>query len=82
MTRVENHCEHCGKHCIHEACPNYSVKCYYCDNCKDDTPAVCEFDGTHYCKHCLEKELDTQFCALPIEDKIELLALDDEITEV
>ena len=83
MMKYESRCVHCDKPpCLRNSCPNYRVKAYYCDHCKNDTPAVYEFDGTHYCKDCLEKELDVQLCALPIEDKIELLVLDDEIMKV
>ena len=84
MIRYENCSTPCPKEmpCIHEACPHYRIKAYCCDKCKDDTPAVVEWEGEHFCESCLHEELDKAFSELSISEKIELLALDDEITEV
>ena len=80
MMREENHCVCGGNSCTHDACPYYSVKVYYCDNCKE--PAAYEYDGKHYCSDCLEEELDVEFGKWSVRDKIEALGYEDEITEV
>lgn len=84
MTKIESACVDCPTEmgCLYEGCPHYKVKAYYCDKCKDDTPADYKYDGKHYCKDCLEKELDNEFSGLSVSEKIDMLALDDEITEV
>lgn len=82
MMKYESRCAHCGKPCLRSSCPKYRVKAYYCDKCKDDTPAVAEWDGEDFCKSCLDKKLNTMFVMLPIEEKIEALQLEDEIREV
>lgn len=82
MTTIENHCVGCDKHCIYEACPYYSVEACRCDHCRERAPAVYRYNGWDYCGDCFEKELDRQLCGLPVEDKIELLALYDDIMEV
>ena len=80
MVKYENHCVCCEKPCIHGACHHYKVKVCYCDNCRE--PAAYEYDGKHYCRDCLEEELDIEFRALSIQEKIKALVLEDEITEV
>lgn len=82
MMKYESDCVCCGLPCKYELCPHYRVKAYYCDKCKDDTPAEYEYDGTHYCKECLHKELNAEFGKLSVSEKIDMLALDDEIREI
>ena len=83
MMKYESDCVCCGLPCKYELCPHYRVKAYYCDKCKDDTPAEYEYDGTHYCKDCLESKLDVRFMrVLSVSEKIEALGLEDEIREV
>lgn len=66
--------------CTHDACPNYRVKAYYCDCCRE--PAAYERDGKHYCSDCLEEELEAEFGKRSVREKIEALGYKDEITEV
>lgn len=82
MIKIENHCVGCDKPCLHDACPYHRVEVAYCDHCKDNTPAKYKFDGWHYCEDCLHKKLNAEFGKLSISEKIDMLALDDEITEV
>ena len=82
MIRIESGCVCCQKPCIFDACPYYRVEAYYCDHCKGYEPAEYLYEGWHYCGDCLEKKLDSEFGALPLREKIELLMLEDEIMEV
>lgn len=82
MVKYENHCVCCEKPRIYDACPNYSVPVYYCDRCKDDTFAVAEWDGEHFCEDCLSGELEHSFRMMSIEGMIEALGLEDEIRSV
>lgn len=84
MTKIESACVGCPTEmgCLYEGCPHYRVKAYYCDLCEGDTPAEYKWDGEYFCKDCLEAELDGQLTSLSILEKIDMLALDDEITEV
>lgn len=75
--REESRCVHCHEEmgCIHEACPNFSVKCYYCDECKESA----EFSllGKDYCRDCAENQLDKMLSKnLTLESKVEILELD------
>lgn len=66
--------------CIHGACSYYRVRAYYCDNCRE--PAAYEYEGRHYCMDCLEEELDVEFDRLSVWEKVEALALEDQVTEL
>ena len=56
MKRTENECVSCGLPCMHEACPNYRVTRYYCDECKEEG-VLYEFDGQELCSECILKHL-------------------------
>lgn len=67
MMKEESRCVHCHKElgCIREACPNFRVKCYYCDACLEkhggENPASYEWDGDHFCEDCLNDHLNEYF---------------------
>lgn len=84
MMKIESCNQPCPREmpCIGEACLHYESKAYYCDRCKDDTPAVAQWDGEDYCRDCLNEELDKEFAKLSLEEKIEVLGYEDEIEEV
>lgn len=54
MVRYENDCVDCGQPCIRNACLNYNVPHYYCDECGDEDELY-EYEDYQLCKECLLK---------------------------
>ena len=61
MKITKSECVDCGKPCIHEACPNYSVTRYYCDKCKQEfePEALYVTDNGDLCDKCILNEYQT-----------------------
>lgn len=76
MVRYENHCCECavpGYPCMGSSCPNVNVPVYYCDICNDDTHAMCDIEGEHYCEKHAKDYLRHIFESLTVEEKAEVL---------
>lgn len=57
MTRTESECVKCGMPCLLDACPNYRVTRYYCDECGTEEKLY-KHDGKELCKDCLAEEFE------------------------
>lgn len=76
MIKYENHCCDCavpGYPCIGSSCPYVNVPVYYCDICDNDTYAICDIDGTHYCQYHAQDYVKEIFDNLTIFEKAEVL---------
>lgn len=58
MKYYENECVNCGLPCVFESCPNYKVKHFRCDFCKNEDIKLYEYNGYEICGDCLLKEFD------------------------
>lgn len=75
MLVLENQCVDCGKPCLFEGCPYYSVPVYYCDS-QDGKKADYRIDGEHYCKDCAKRIMQELFDDNSIEEQAWMLELD------
>ena len=61
MVIIESECVGCPVNdigCIHEACPYYAVKRYYCDECKSEVDVLYKFDNDELCQDCVLEQLE------------------------
>ena len=56
MIYYTNECVSCGFPCIFESCPNYKVKHFKCDFCKEEDVKLYNYNGWEICEDCLLKE--------------------------
>lgn len=58
MIYYTNDCVSCGLPCLFESCPNYKVKHFVCDFCKEEDVKLYDYNGYEICEDCLLKEFD------------------------
>lgn len=64
MKKTENRCCGCsteGYPCLGSSCANRNVTIYYCDNCKNESEVLYEYDGEELCLDCVEKRLEVVY---------------------
>ena len=57
MIKIENECVDCGLPCLHESCPYWAVKRFYCDECSDEANLYW-YEDEQLCLDCIEKRLE------------------------
>lgn len=57
MQKTQSECVQCGMPCTREACPNFAVTRYYCDECGAEE-TLYEYEGKELCAECLLKKFE------------------------
>ena len=59
MIEYVSDCVDCGKPCLGNACPHFSVKLLVCDKCNDEVDKLWIVDDEQVCEHCLKEMFET-----------------------
>jgi hypothetical protein len=58
MVTYENQCVDCGKPCLYDSCPHYSVRVLICDRCGEYEDKLYCYGGEELCGMCALEELE------------------------
>ena len=59
MIEYVSDCVDCGKPCLGNDCPHFSVKLLVCDKCNDEVDKLWIVDDEQVCEHCLKEMFET-----------------------